>query len=135
MANKPATGFPDPDDKVLIPRLDDAQRERIATRAGRRSFAAGATLFEQGMRDAPFFVIERGCVDFYDSRPATDHADHARPHGYRQAGASRCRGDRPNGCGGQRREQVFLPWYVESAGCCGGRRCTHDVSPVDQYGR
>lgn len=67
-----ASDFPDPDDEVLFPRLDEAQRARIAVHARRRAFVRGDTLFEQGMRDAPFFVLERGAVDFYDRRPESD---------------------------------------------------------------
>jgi hypothetical protein len=49
---------------VLFPRLDEAQRKRIAARARRRSFVPGATMFKQGTRDAPF-RDRAGSVGFY----------------------------------------------------------------------
>jgi thioredoxin reductase (NADPH) len=64
-----AEQFPDLGDEVLYPRLSDAKLERLAERGERRSFAAGDVLFDQGERDAPFFVIERGLVHFLDRRP------------------------------------------------------------------
>ncbi len=60
---------PDPNDPTLYPRLSGAKIERLASRGARRSFAAGEVLFDQGVRDAPFFIIVRGAVDFLDVRP------------------------------------------------------------------
>src|SRR5262245_24019767 len=44
----------------------------LADKGERRSFAAGEVLYEQGLRDAPFFVIERGRVDFIDRKPGKE---------------------------------------------------------------
>jgi thioredoxin reductase (NADPH) len=67
-----AEEFPDLADEVLYPRLSDAKLERLAERGERRSFAPGELLFEQGERNAPFFVIERGLVHFLDRQPDRD---------------------------------------------------------------
>jgi len=67
-----AEQFPDLEDEVLYPRMSDAKLERLATRGERRSFAAGELLFDQGQRDAPFFVIEQGLVHFLDRQPDQD---------------------------------------------------------------
>jgi thioredoxin reductase (NADPH) len=64
--------FPDLDDEVLFPRLSEAKVDKFATLGTRRSFAAGETLYEQGQRDAPFFVIERGRVRLLDRKPGKD---------------------------------------------------------------
>ena len=67
-----AETFPDLSDEVLFPPLSDAKLERLAQIGERRSFQEGELLFEQGVRNAPFFVIERGVVDFLDRRPDED---------------------------------------------------------------
>jgi thioredoxin reductase (NADPH) len=67
-----AETFPDLSDEVLFPTLSDAKIERLAQMGQERSFAEGDVLFEQGVRDAPFFVIVRGAVDFYDRHPGKD---------------------------------------------------------------
>jgi thioredoxin reductase (NADPH) len=67
-----AETFPDISDEALFPSLSDAKLERLVKMGERRSFAEGETLFEQGVRDAPFFVIERGVVDFFDRHPGKD---------------------------------------------------------------
>ena len=54
--------FPDLADEILYPRLDAAKLAWLATLGERRSFAPGEVLYEQGLRDQPFFVIERGLV-------------------------------------------------------------------------
>lgn len=64
-----APALPDLSDELLFPRLSDAKIKRLAERGQRRSFAAGEVLFEQGERDAPFYVIERGLVRVVDRRP------------------------------------------------------------------
>ena len=56
----------------MYPRLSDAKLERLAERGERRRYAAGEVLYEQGVRDAPFFVVERGLVRFIDHRPDRD---------------------------------------------------------------
>jgi thioredoxin reductase (NADPH) len=67
-----AETFPDLNDEILFPLLSEAKLERLAEIGERRSFQEGDVLFEQGVRDAPFFVIERGLVDFLDHRPGED---------------------------------------------------------------
>ena len=67
-----AERFPDLSDEILFPRLSPAKLERLAALGHRRSFAAGETLYEQGERDAPFFIVERGLVHFFDSKPGKD---------------------------------------------------------------
>ncbi len=64
-----AEQFPDYDDEVLYPRLSEAKMEKLAKFGERRSYAEGDVLFQQGERDAPFVVIERGVVDIIDRRP------------------------------------------------------------------
>src|ERR671924_667190 len=61
--------FADLADPVLFPRLPEAKIERLAERGERRLYEKDEVLFEQGQRDAPFFVIERGTVDILDRRP------------------------------------------------------------------
>jgi thioredoxin reductase (NADPH) len=67
-----AEPFPDLSNEVIYPRLSREKLDRLAERGERRSFALGQLLFEQGERDAPFFVIERGLVDFLDRQPGRD---------------------------------------------------------------
>ena len=67
-----AEGFPDLADPVLYPRLAAHKMEMLAAKGRRRSFAAGEVLYEQGERDAPFFVIESGRVDFVDRKPGKE---------------------------------------------------------------
>ncbi|MGH2949010.1 MAG: cyclic nucleotide-binding domain-containing protein, partial [Solirubrobacteraceae bacterium] len=64
--------LPDLDDEVMYPRLSEAKLERLAERGERRLYAPGEVLYEQGVRDAPFFVVERGLVRFIDHRPGED---------------------------------------------------------------
>jgi len=69
----PVPGFLDPDDPTLFPRLTAAQVEQMAERAETRSFSPGETLFEQGQRDTPFYVVLSGAVDIIDRQPDGDH--------------------------------------------------------------
>src|SRR5437868_3369714 len=64
--------FPDLGDEVLFPRLSDAKLEWLAERGERRTFESGEVLYEHAERDAPFYVIERGLVEFVDRRPGKD---------------------------------------------------------------
>jgi thioredoxin reductase (NADPH) len=64
--------FAELSDPVLLPRLSDAEIEQLAERGERRTFETDELLFEQGMRDAPFFIIEHGTVDILDRRPQED---------------------------------------------------------------
>ena len=68
----PVADFPDPDDLALFPRLTEDQRSKVSTMAERREFDPGEVLFEQGQRDAPFYVVEEGSVDFFDTRPGEE---------------------------------------------------------------
>jgi thioredoxin reductase (NADPH) len=64
--------FPDLGDEVLFPRLSDAKLAWLAERGERRSFQPGDVLYEHAVRDAPFYVIERGLVEFIDRKPGKD---------------------------------------------------------------
>jgi thioredoxin reductase (NADPH) len=61
--------FPDLADEVLFPRLSDAKLGWLAERGERRSFLPDDVLYEHAQRDAPFYVIERGLVEFIDRKP------------------------------------------------------------------
>jgi thioredoxin reductase (NADPH) len=67
-----AEQFPDLDDEVMYPRMSEAKLERLAEKGTRRSFEAGEVLYEAGVRDAPFFVIERGRVNMLDRKPGKE---------------------------------------------------------------
>src|SRR5919199_506130 len=67
-----AETFPDLGDDVMYPRMSAAKIERLAEHGTRRSFAPGETLYRQGERDAPFFVIERGRVRLLSRKPGKD---------------------------------------------------------------
>jgi thioredoxin reductase (NADPH) len=69
----PVEGFLDPGDPTLFPRLTTAQIEQMAERAETRSFSPGEVLFEQGQRDASFYVVLSGAVDIIDRQPDGDH--------------------------------------------------------------
>jgi len=64
--------FPDPADEVFFPRLSDTKLAWLAKRGRRRTVEPGEVLYEHAVRDAPFFVIERGLVDFIDRKPGKD---------------------------------------------------------------
>jgi thioredoxin reductase (NADPH) len=64
--------FPDLDDEVLYPRLSDGKLAWLAKRGERRSFEPGDVLYEHAVREAPFFVIESGLVEFIDRKPGKD---------------------------------------------------------------
>jgi thioredoxin reductase (NADPH) len=67
-----AEPFPDLADEVLYPRLSEPKMALLAKKGERRSFAAGEVLYEQGVRDAPFFIIESGRVDLIDRKPGKE---------------------------------------------------------------
>jgi thioredoxin reductase (NADPH) len=67
-----AESFPDLGDEVMYPRMSAQKLARLAEQGTRQSFAAGETLYEQGQRDAPFLVIERGRVRVLDRKPGKD---------------------------------------------------------------
>jgi thioredoxin reductase (NADPH) len=64
--------FPDLDDEVLYPRIPEHKMAWLRETGERRAFAPGEILYEQGLRDAPFFVIESGRVDFIDRKPGKE---------------------------------------------------------------
>jgi thioredoxin reductase (NADPH) len=57
---------------VLFPRLSDAKLAWLGERGERRTFQPGEVLYEHAVRDAPFYVIERGLVEFVDRKPGKD---------------------------------------------------------------
>ena len=64
--------FPDLDDEVMFPRLSDAKLAWLAKHGKRHTFDPGEVLYEHGVRDAPFYVIESGRVEFVDRKPGKD---------------------------------------------------------------
>ena len=52
--------FPDLSDELLFPRLSEGKLHWLAKRGQRRTFEPGDVLYEHAVRDAPFYVIERG---------------------------------------------------------------------------
>jgi thioredoxin reductase (NADPH) len=65
--------FPDLADEVLYPRLSDAKLSWLREHGGKRkSFESGDVLYEHAVREAPFFVLERGLVEFVDRKPGKD---------------------------------------------------------------
>jgi thioredoxin reductase (NADPH) len=69
----PVEGFLDPDDPTLFPRLTAAQIEQLAERGETLSVSPGEVLFEQGERDASFYVVLSGAIDIIDRQPDGDH--------------------------------------------------------------
>jgi thioredoxin reductase (NADPH) len=64
--------FPDLNDQVQFPRLSDGKLQWLAKRGESVSFEPGEVLYEHGQRDAPFYVIVRGLVEFVDRKPGKD---------------------------------------------------------------
>jgi thioredoxin reductase (NADPH) len=64
--------FPDLEDEVLFPRLSEGKLKWLAKRGERRAFEPGEVLYEHAVRDAPFYVIEQGRVEFIDRKPGKD---------------------------------------------------------------
>jgi thioredoxin reductase (NADPH) len=65
--------FPDLADEVLYPRLSDAKLGWLREHGGElKSFAPGEVLYEHAVREAPFFVVERGLVEFIDRKPGKE---------------------------------------------------------------
>ncbi|HEY2055959.1 MAG TPA: FAD-dependent oxidoreductase [Solirubrobacterales bacterium] len=80
-----AEPFPDQDDEVVYPRLSEAKLHWLEKKKGgeRRSFEAGEVLYEHAVRDAPFFVLLSGRVEFVDRKPGKDvHVAAATAHTY-----------------------------------------------------
>ncbi|HEX4732328.1 MAG TPA: FAD-dependent oxidoreductase [Solirubrobacterales bacterium] len=66
--------FPDLDDEVIYPRLSEGKLKWMEKKKGgvRRNFEAGDVLYEHAVRDAPFFVLLSGRVEFVDRKPGKD---------------------------------------------------------------
>lgn len=69
VSHRTVDDFPDPDDLALFPRLSGGHLFELDSIAERKQFDPGELLFDQGQRDAPFYIVEEGSVDFYDRRP------------------------------------------------------------------
>jgi thioredoxin reductase (NADPH) len=69
-----AEPFPDLDDDVVYPRLSEAKLAWLEKKKGgeRRHFEPGEVLYEHAVRDAPFFVLLSGKVEFVDRKPGKD---------------------------------------------------------------
>ena len=66
--------FPDLSDEVIYPRLSEQKLTWLRERCGaeQRAFEPGEVLYEHAVREAPFFVIERGLVEFVARSPGKD---------------------------------------------------------------
>jgi len=64
--------FPDLGDERLYPRLSEHKIEKLKKLGDPRLFAPGEVLFDQGVREAPFFVILSGRVQLVDRKPGKD---------------------------------------------------------------
>src|SRR5262245_9630695 len=67
-----AERFPDLADPALYPRISEEKLAKLAKKGQRRAFAPGDVLYEQGLRDAPFFIIESGRVGLVDRKPGKE---------------------------------------------------------------
>ena len=61
--------FPDLDDPVMYPRLAEHKLEMLKKKGEVRSFDPGDVLYAQGQRNAPFYVLLEGRVDFVEHKP------------------------------------------------------------------
>ncbi|MEM8873865.1 MAG: FAD-dependent oxidoreductase [Planctomycetota bacterium] len=64
-----APTFSDGTNPEFFPTLTDRQVETIAAMAECREYQPGDRLFNQGLRDAPFFFLESGSADIIDQGP------------------------------------------------------------------
>src|ERR1700761_2522986 len=66
--------FPSLDDEVMFPRLSEQKLQWLEKKRGgeRQRFEDGDVLYEHGVRDAPFFVLLTGRVEFVDRKPGKD---------------------------------------------------------------
>jgi len=65
--------FPDLDDEVVFPRLSEKKLHWLGKKCGaRQTFEEGDVLYEHGVRDAPFYVLLSGRVEFVDRKPGKD---------------------------------------------------------------
>jgi thioredoxin reductase (NADPH) len=67
-----AEPFPDLSDQTVYPRLSDNKLAWLAKQGHRKSFAPGEVLYEHAVRDAPFYVLEHGLVEFVERKPGKD---------------------------------------------------------------
>ena len=67
-----AAAQPDLTDPDLFPPVSDKKLAWFAEHGTRRTLEPGELLFEQGMRDAPFFVLVDGVVEFLERTPIGD---------------------------------------------------------------
>jgi thioredoxin reductase (NADPH) len=56
----------------MFPRLSEQKLHWLAKRGERQSFQPGEVLYEHGVRDAPFYVLESGLVELVDRKPGKD---------------------------------------------------------------
>ena len=63
---------PDLTDPDLFPPVSDKKLAWFATHGTRRTLEPGELLFDQGVRDAPFFVLVDGAVEFFERTPIGD---------------------------------------------------------------
>ena len=73
--------FPDLSDESLYPRLSERKLAWLRDRGGgTRTFEPGEVLYEHAVRDAPFYVLESGLVEFVERKPGKDfHVAQADP--------------------------------------------------------
>src|ERR1700710_1646286 len=67
-----AERYPDLGDELLFPRVSDEKLKWLSKRGTARTFEEGEVLYEDAARNASFFVIDRGRVDFIDRKPGKD---------------------------------------------------------------
>jgi thioredoxin reductase (NADPH) len=67
-----AAAQPDLTDPDLFPPVSDKKLAWFAEHGTRRTLEPGELLFDQGMRDAPFFVLVDGVVEFLERTPIGD---------------------------------------------------------------
>ena len=66
---QPIKDFADPDDRTLFPRLTDGHLAEFARVGEQISLKVGESLFEQGQRNTPFYVVQTGAIDIFDRQP------------------------------------------------------------------
>ncbi len=64
--------FPDLADEALFPRLSEGKLAWLGERGVQRTFQPGEVLYEHAVRDAPFYIVEGGLVEFVDRKPGKD---------------------------------------------------------------
>jgi thioredoxin reductase (NADPH) len=64
--------FPDLSDPILFPRLGEAKLAKLRKQGELKTFEPGEVLYAQGQRDAPFYVLLQGRVDFLERKPGKE---------------------------------------------------------------